>query len=293
MKLGAAYPQIELGGDPQALRRFAIATEQLGYDHLLMYDHVVGAVHAGREPRLWGPYTEKDPFHDPLVAFGYVAAITTRIELITGVLILPQRQTVLVAKQATDVDLMSGGRLRLGVGSGWNYVEYHALGVDWTKRGRKLSEQIPYLRRLWSEEGFSHQGEFEQIDRANIVPRPHRQIPIYGSGFGEPAYRRAAKMADGFIFPFAFGPQSTVGWTRLKELRAEEGRPVDGFGAQFLLHPGEEDFDVAKIIDALQRVRDAGASDATVVTMGQGFKTIDQHIDFIAEVKAAADAALR
>jgi probable F420-dependent oxidoreductase len=292
MKLGTTYPQIELRGDPQGLRRFAMATEELGYDHLLLYDHVVGAVHAGREPPLWGPYTEKDPFHDPLVAFGYVAGLTSRIKLITGVLILPQRQTVLVARQAADVDLMSGGRLRLGVGSGWNYVEYHALGVDWSKRGRKLSEQIPYLRRLWSEEALTYQGEFEQIDRANLVPRPHRQIPIYGSGFGEPAYKRAAKMADGFIFPFGFGEQSTAGWTRVKELLREEGRSVDDFGCQFLLHPGDEDFDVAKIVEAAQRLRDAGAQDVSVVTMGKGFKEVDQHIDFIAEVKAKADAVL-
>src|SRR6202007_2700383 len=121
MKIGAVYPQIELNGDPVAVDRIGRAVEALGYDHIVMYDHVVGAVHENRNPPLWehGPYTDKDPFHDPLVVFGYLAGITKRIELVTGVLILPQRQTVLVAKQVTDIDLLSGGRLRLGVGSGW------------------------------------------------------------------------------------------------------------------------------------------------------------------------------
>src|SRR5262249_9193369 len=134
MKIGAIYPQIELNGDPEAVDKIARTVEALGYDHLLMYDHVVGALHECRDPPLWGPYTERDPFHDPFVAFGYIAAITKRIELVTGIIILPQRQTVLVAKQATDVDLLSGGRLRLGVGSGWNYVEYDSLGESFEKR---------------------------------------------------------------------------------------------------------------------------------------------------------------
>ena len=164
MKIGATYPQIELGGDPVAIGRIGRAVEELGYDHLVMYDHVVGAVHENRNPPLWehGPYTDKHPFHDPFVAFGYLAAITKRIELVTGVIILPQRQTVLVAKQATDVDLLSGGRLRLGVGSGWNYVEYDALGEDFAVRGPRLTEQIEYLRMLWSQ-------PLVTLDRKSVV----------------------------------------------------------------------------------------------------------------------------
>jgi probable F420-dependent oxidoreductase len=293
MKLGTTYPQIELGGDPHALRRFAEATEQLGYDHILLYDHVVGAVHEGRDPPLWGPYTEKDPFHDIFTAFAYLAALTERIELISGILILPQRQTVLVAKQAADVDLMSNGRLRLGVGSGWNYVEYDALGEEWAKRGAKMSEQIPYLRRLWSEEAIDWRGQFDQIDRGNIVPRPKRQIPIYCGGFADPAFRRAAKLADGFIFASALSDQAIASWGRVKELLREEGRSTEDFGTLFVLHPDQPNVRINQIAEALLRLRDAGADEASIVTMQKGFATVDQHIDFITEVKAKAEAALR
>ena len=167
MKIGAVYPQTELRGDPEAVRRIGLAVESLGYDHLLAYDHVVGAVHADREPKLWGPYTEHDPFHDPFVMFAYLAGITERIEFATGAPILPQRQTVLVAKQAADLELLSGGRLRLGVGVGWNYVEYDAVGQDFHTRGRRADEQIGYLRQLWNNEVSSFDGEFDTLERAS------------------------------------------------------------------------------------------------------------------------------
>src|SRR5579859_7003504 len=150
MEIGVVYPQIELGGSPAALRRFATAAEELGYSHLVAYDHVLGAVHQGREPALMGPYTEQDPFHDPLVMFAYLAGLTTRLGFFSGILILPQRQTALVARQAADLDLFSGGRFRLGVGVGWNYVEYDALGQDFHTRGKRQEEQIELLRRLWT-----------------------------------------------------------------------------------------------------------------------------------------------
>jgi probable F420-dependent oxidoreductase len=293
MKLGTTYPQIELGGDPQSLRRFAQATEQLGYDHILLYDHVVGAVHEGRDPPLWGPYTEKDPFHDIFTAFAFLAGLTERIELISGILILPQRQTVLVAKQAADVDLMSNGRLRLGVGSGWNYVEYDALGEDWASRGARMSEQIPYLRRLWGEEAIDWRGEFDRMDHGNIVPRPKRQIPIYCGGFAEPAFRRAARLADGFIFASALTPGALDNINRVNELLRAEGRSPDDFYKLSVLHPDDAGVPIDQIIEALLRLRDAGADDASFVTMRRGFTTVDQHIDFITEVKAKADAALR
>jgi probable F420-dependent oxidoreductase len=186
MKLGVVYPQTELGGDPDAVLRIGLATEELGFSHLLFYDHVVGAVHEDREPPLRGPYTDDDPFHDPFVALGYLAGMTKRIDLVTGVLILPQRQTVLVARQATDVDLLSGGRLRLGVGTGWNHVEFEALGQDFSSRGRRLDEQIEFLRELWTKPLLTRRGEFDTIDRAAINPRPNRVIPVWIGGFAEP-----------------------------------------------------------------------------------------------------------
>lgn len=148
MQIGAVFPHQEIGDDPLVVRDWAQAVEDLGYSHILAYDHVIGAVHADREPKLWGPYTENDAFHEPFVLFGYLAACTTRVGLATGVLILPQRQTVLVAKQAAEVDLLSGERLRLGVGTGWNYVEYDSLNEDFGTRGKRQEEQVALMRKL-------------------------------------------------------------------------------------------------------------------------------------------------
>ncbi len=174
MRIGVVYPQIELGGSPDAVRRIGLATEQLGYDHLLAYDHVLGAVHAGREPALTGPYTEHDPFHDPLMMFAYLAGMTQRLNFFSGILILPQRQTALVARQVADLDLFSGGRFRLGVGVGWNYVEYDALGQDFKTRGAREEEQIEVLRRLWTEPVVDFTGRFDRIERAGTAPGPPR-----------------------------------------------------------------------------------------------------------------------
>jgi probable F420-dependent oxidoreductase len=172
--IGIVYPQTELRGDPVAVGRIGRAVEDLGFDYLLAYDHVLGAVHADRTPALTGPYTENDPFHDPFVMFGYLAGITERIEFTTGILILPQRQTALVARQAADVDLLSSGRLRLGVGIGWSPVEYDALGQDFTTRGAREEEQIQLLRKLFTEPVVDFEGRFDRIDRAALVPKPTR-----------------------------------------------------------------------------------------------------------------------
>jgi probable F420-dependent oxidoreductase len=292
MKVGAVYPQIELGGDPDALERIGRGVEALGFDHILMYDHVVGAVHENRNPPLWerGPYTDKHPFHDPLVAFGYLAGITRRIELVSAVLILPQRQTVLVAKQATDVDLVSRGRLRLGVGTGWNYVEYDALGQDFTSRGDRFTEQIGYLRRLWSEPLVTFKGKFDSIDRANIIPRPKRMIPIWCGGFAEPAFRRAAKMADGFIFA-AGVEHGQQAWKRVRELLGKEERSVAGFGAEYLLQDDTGSGLKREVaLDAAKRWRDAGGTHVSVVTMGHGFRTVEQHLEYMADMRVRLQA---
>jgi probable F420-dependent oxidoreductase len=287
MKIGAVYPQTELGGDPSAFAHFGRAVEELGYDHLLMYDHVVGAVHENRIPPIWehGPYTDKHPFHDPFVAFAFLAGITKRIELITGVLILPQRQSVLVAKQAADLDLLSGGRLRLGVGTGWNYVEYDALGQDFATRGRRLTEQIGYLRRLWTEPLVTFKGEFDSIDRAAIIPRPARPIPIFCGGTAEPAFRRAARLADGFIF--AAGVDGAVlGWRRVRELLAQAQRPTSGFVAHYLLQNNTAGgISVQDTVDTIQRWSDAGGTQASVVTLGRGYKTLDEHLAHLQSVR--------
>ena len=163
MQLGVAYPTRELDANPQNVRKYIRAAEELGYQHLLAYDHVIKTPHANRQPPLNGPYTEKDSFQDPLVFFGFAAAVTEKLEFATGVLCLPQRQTAVVAQQAADVDLLSEGRLRLGVGIGWNYIEFAALGMDFKTRGKRADEQIALLRELWSGDIVSFDGQFDQV----------------------------------------------------------------------------------------------------------------------------------
>ena len=199
--------------------------------------------------------------------------------------ILPQRQTVLVAKQATDLDLFSRQRLTLGVGTGWNYVEYDALGEDFHTRGKKMDEQIPYLRRLWGEPLLSFNGRFDKMERGNIVPRPKRQIPIFCGGFGEAPWRRAAKMADGFIFAGGLEEFSLPGIARIREMLAEEGRTEDGFGTHLILQsPKGRGPDVQEALDTFLRWRDEGGTHASISTMSRGYQTAQEHVDFVAEV---------
>src|ERR1700679_3517013 len=237
MEIGVVYPQIELRGDPTAVRRFAVAAEDLGFDYLLSYEHVPGAVHADRSPPLSGPYTEHDPFHDPFVMFAYLAGITERIRFATGILILPQRQTVLVARQAADVDLLSGGRLRLGVGVGWNYVEYEALGQDFHTRGARQEEQVKLLRRLFSDPVVDFSGRFDRVDRAALVPRPARSIPIWLGGSSEVTLDRAARLADGFIFVGGGIDKLVASWEGLRSRVSGVGRSVEDFGAEYVVRP--------------------------------------------------------
>jgi probable F420-dependent oxidoreductase len=199
MQYGVVFPQAEFGNDPQAIKDYAQTAEEFGYDYLLVYDHVLGA-HPNREPKLTGPYTNEHPFHEPMVLFGFLAAVTTRLELVTGILILPQRQTALVAKQTAEVDVLTGGRLRLGIGIGWNYVEYGALGEDFHTRGRRAEEQIEVLRKLWTQPLVTHHTARHNIDNAGINPLPiQRPIPIWFGGAAEPALKRAAHLGDGWM----------------------------------------------------------------------------------------------
>jgi probable F420-dependent oxidoreductase len=289
MQIGAVYPQTELRGDPVAVQRIGKAVEDLGFDYLLAYDHVLGAVHADRTPPLTGPYTENDPFHDPFVMFGYLAGITERIGFATGVLILPQRQTALVARQAADVDLLSGGRLRLGVGIGWSPVEYDALGQNFRTRGARQEEQIDLLRRLFTEPVVDFSGRFDRIDRAALIPRPARPIPIWLGG-GAAAYDRAARSADGFIFFGGTDVDTAVGnWADLRTRVRNLGRADGDFGAECVLRPrggpGGGDIDNLKLdVEAWRR---AGGTHVSIITMGLGLDSIDAHINYLASVADA------
>ena len=283
MQLGAVYPQIELGGDPDAVRHIGQALEDLGFDHLLAYDHVLGAEHADRDPPLLGPYDEGDPFHDPFVLFSYLAGRTERLEFVSGIIILPQRQTALVAKQAADLAVLSGGRFRLGVGVGWNHVEYTALGQDFSTRGQREDEQIDLLRRLWTEDVVTFEGRFDRVERAGILPRPPTPVPIWIGGFSEPAFRRAARSGDGFIFA---GPRTGAAeqWRHTRELLGEEGRPVEGFGAEYAILSRKGPEDVAAKVEFWA---EQGGTHASIVTMDLGLDSSEAHVDYLGQVAAA------
>ncbi len=281
MQIGVVYPQTELRGDPSAVRDIGLAVERLGFDHLLAYDHVLGAVHADRERPLPGPYSELDPFHDPLVMFAFLAGITERIGFGSGVMVLPQRQTALVARQAADVDLLSGGRLRLGVGVGWNHVEYEALGYEFRGRGARQEEQIEVLRRLFTDPVVDFTGSFHRIDRVSLNPKPTRPIPIWLGGSSEVAFDRAARIADGFIF-FGGGVDYTVdAWDKLRGRLRGLDRSAADFGADWVALPDGGVETVAVDVDAW---REAGGTHISLVTMGLGLDSTDTHIDYLASV---------
>ena len=295
MKLGLVYPQIELGGDPDAVRILGRGAEELGYDYLLAYDHVVGAEHAdrvgrfvrvsGREPALWGPYTEKDPFHDPFVLFAYLAGLTEKLEFASGVLILPQRQTVIVAKQAADLDLLSGERFRMGVGVGWNYVEYEALGQDFSTRGARANEQIDFMRRLWSEPLLDWKGDFDRIERGNVLPQPKRQIPIWIGGFSSPAFRRGAALGDGFMFAGTL-ERTIPALAEVERLGEAKGRDMADFGRELVRTRAG---DLQTTIDELRQWRDLGGTHFAAVSMNMGLDSVEAHLDYFGQVIAGAN----
>ena len=280
MKYGVVFPQTEFGNDPQAIKDYAQAAEGLGYDYLLVYDHVLGA-HPSREPELTGPYTYEHPFHEPMVLFGFLAAATTRLELVTGILILPQRQTALVAKQSAEVDVLSGGRLRLGIGIGWNYVEYDGLGEDFHTRGRRVEEQIELLRKLWTQPLVTHRGKHHTIDNAGINPLPvQRPIPIWFGGAADPVFKRAARLGDGWM-PAGRPPddRAKAYVEQLHRYLAEAGRDRNSFGIDpWISIQGLERDEWHRRVEAWRAL---GASHVAVDTMRAGFTSPQAHIDAI------------
>ena len=287
MQLGAFYPTTEVAGDPDAIRKFIRALETLGYGHMMTPDHVVKAVHEGRDPPLTGPYNETHSFHDPLVLLGFAAAVSDKLELVTGIVILPQRQTALVAQQAADVDLLSRERLRLGVGIGWNYVEYEALGQNFRTRGKRIEEQINLLRQLWTVPVISFEGKFDRIDRAGINPRPRRLIPLWLSGYTEAAFERGARLGDGFIF-VAKGSEAVESWETVRHHLSAFGRDQAGFGRDLLALFSRNPRETA---DHLKIWRDGGGTHGTVVSTQKGLgDDVDAHIEYMAETKRIFDA---
>lgn len=284
MRIGVVFPQTELGGDVRAVRDYAQGVDQLGYAHLLAYDHVVGAdpaVHTG-----WaGPYDVRTTFHEPFVLFGYIAAVTS-LELVTGIIILPQRQTVLVAKQAAEVDLLTNGRFRLGVGIGWNTVEYEALGKDFSNRGVRSEEQVALLRRLWTEPSVTHEGPSEKVTGAGLAPLPvQRPIPVWFGVASPRAVRRAGRLGDGWFPMVPPGPKLDEAKSIVDAAAIEAGRDPSTIGMEGRATWGPGGLDT--LLGEVERWRNAGATHLSINTMGAGFKTVDEHL---AALTATAEA---
>lgn len=286
------FPQTESGTNPVAIRDFAQAVEDLGFTHLLGYDHVIGANTASR-PDWKMPYTYQSVFHEPLILFAYLAGVTKRLGLSTGVIILPQRQTVLVAKQAANLDVFSNGRLRLGVGLGWNEVEYEALGVPFSDRGKRLEDQMVFMRRLWTEPTFSYESAYHRMTDAGINPLPlQRPIPIYMGGLAPSAVKRVARLGDGWlpILPAGCAVEKVA---ELKAAVVAEGRDPSAVGLENIVVLSAQPRAAARtaddaVADTLTW-KEAGASGVCFHTMHMRFKSLDEHIALLRQIAAKLD----
>ena len=282
MRVGIVFPQTEIGADPAMIREFGQTAEELGFHHLLTYDHVIGANPASR-PGWRAPYTHLDMFHEPFVLFGFLAGVTKRIEFTTGIIILPQRQTVLVAKQAAALDVLSSGRVRLGIGIGWNPVEYEALGENFHDRGRRSEEQIEVMRRLWTQELVTFDGRWHKISDAGINPLPvQRPIPVWFGGSDDRALRRLARLGDGW-FPLV-GPDEKCREMieRLRTYAREAGRDPNSIGIEGRVAIGEAGGDKDMQQSWLKQMaswKALGATHVSVNTMKAGLATPKAHLE--------------
>lgn len=277
MRIGAVYPQTEFGNDPGAIRDYAQTIEALGYTHVLAYDHVLGA--NPNRPGGWsGPYTHETPFQEPFVLFGFMAGVTRKLEFVTGIIILPQRQTALVAKQAASLDVLCGGRLRLGMGIGWNEVEYAALNEDFHTRGRRMEEQVEVLNLLWTEPLVNFQGKWHTIPDAGLNPMPVQQpIPLWFGGHADAMLRRCAKWGAGWMPNFRTIELAAPSLAKLDAFLQAEGRSRNDFGLEPRVHYGKGDVDAWRT--TIDEWKGVGATHLTVNTMSCGFTKPEQHID--------------
>jgi len=292
MQVGAVFPQLEIGTDPDTVATYARTVEELGYDHIVIFDHVLGADRD--RPGGWtGPYDHRSMFHEPFVLYGYLAAITTRLRLATAVIVLPQRQTALVAKQAAEVDVLSRGRLILGVGIGWNEVEYEALGMRFKDRGRRIEEQIAVMRALWTQEVVDFTGRWHRIGRAGLNPLPvQRPIPVWmGGGWDrqkrtivEPALRRIARIADGWFTHLPANDDGRIGMEAFRQLLKEEGRDAATMPVEGRLPAAKGGPDEWK--RGIETFRDMGMTSVELTTMGAGYRAVDEHLDALRRFRA-------
>jgi len=286
VRVGVVYPHQEIGDDPAQIAAFAQAAEDLGYAHIVAYDHVVGADPASR-PAWWkGAYTHRDAFHEPFVLFGYLAAITKKIEFAFGIVILPQRQTALVAKQAATLDVLSRGRVRFGAGIGWNHVEYEALGMNWRDRAKRVEEQLEVLRLLWTKDLVDYTGRWHRIDRAGIKPLPvQRPIPIWMGADEEVAVKRVARLADGWFSHLAPNDEGRAALERFRGYVREAGRDPARVGVEGrVAATGSPDEWVRKA----EIFRDMGMTHLELRTAGSGFRVLEDHVDAMRRFRESA-----
>jgi probable F420-dependent oxidoreductase len=274
MRIGVVFPQTEYGNDPALIRDYAQTVEALGFNHILAYDHVLGA--NPRRPDWSGYYTHQHPFHEPFVLFGYMAAATRAIELATGVLVLPQRAAALVAKQAAALDILSGGRLRLGVGIGWNAVEFTALNRDFGARGQYIEEQVEVMRRLWTQPLVQFTGRWHSIPDAGLSPLPvQRPIPVWFGGYVEATARRVARLGDGWIMGFATREETAAMLEKLDLHLARAGRARAQVGLEACIaYPGDPQA-AARAAEAWGAL---GLTHFSLDTMGLGHNTAQAHL---------------
>ena len=320
MKIGLVFPQTEISDDADVIREFVQAVEAEGFDYLLAYDHVLGvdpekrpewdplkvvqglaadATH-GRGPVdpeqiiNRAPYDYQSRFQEPLVLHAFLSGVTSKIELATGIVILPQRQTALVAKQAANIANLSNGRLRLGVGIGWNDAEYEALGMDFTKRGRRMEEQLVYLRRLWSEETVTFTGEFDRIKGTGINPRPKKPIPLWLGGTSDIAMRRAARLADGWQ-PSVSPSEANERAAAFRAQIQSAGRDPDSVGLENLIHCGTTTggpiISPEQAAESTEIFCQSGFSHVCISTMDSGHRTLDDHLKFAVSWRQQIPAA--
>jgi probable F420-dependent oxidoreductase len=284
MQLGAVLPHNEIGTDPGAIKAYLQGVEDLGMTHLLIYDHVMGA-DPNRPGGFQGPYDKDTAFHEPFTFFAFAAAVTTTIELVTTVLILPQRQTVLVAKQAAEVALLSGNRLRLGIGTGWNKVEYQALNEEFTNRGKRQEEQVELMRQLWTQDAFSFEGRYHTVDRASINPRPTSPVPIWFGGAAPALLERCARIGDGWMPLGGANDKSQALLEEIRQHRRALGLSMDGFGVQAQAQWGGGSAERWRAhADKWQEI---GATHMAVATHNAGRTDVDGHLARIAEYRDA------
>ncbi len=284
MQLGAVLPHNEIGTDPGAMKAYAQGVEALGFSHMLLYDHVLGA-DPNRPGGFSGPYDKDVAFHEPMTTFAFIAGVTDSIEMVTNVLILPQRQTALLAKQAAEVAILSNNRLRLGVGTGWNEVEYESLSVPFAGRGKRQEEQVNLLRMLWQEDSLDFEGDFHRIPMASINPRPTQPVPIWFGGAAPALIDRAARLGDGWMPLGGPNDASREILAALKSKREAAGLSWESFGVQAqAMYAGGTAERWKKHAD---RWRDLGATHLAIRTDSAGFSTVDEHLQAMTEYKEA------